>query len=348
MGGVVASSDGKLAAVGDAVVAPAASAAPSQCTPVASASAGGASDPAATPAHRSLQGALALFFSPQARGDLSASQAAGATGSPLPRRVSARGLLTSPLSRTRSRARLPPAEAAALLARLSIPALFAQKALCVLTRSPHAGFYRALLTHMYAAVAAVAPVPAAADAASGDGGTLRTWLPVAAPAEQLASRSLAGVTLPLPLAAYAQYVLSRRVPPPRPSYTLRLNLIPPAAAPASPGLRDHFAHPATLSRADARCLPDCGGDFAALLHCLSPANVVTAVHLLLLEQKVVMHCSRGAVLAPVAEALCALLFPLAWQFAYIPMCPASLLVRPLHCAVACRLAAHAVLLFGLR
>ena len=42
---------------------------------------------------------------------------------------------------------------------------------------------------------------------------------------------------------------------------------------------------------------------------------------MLLEQKIVLHSSRPALLTAVGEALRSILFPLQWQCTYIPMCP---------------------------
>ena len=45
------------------------------------------------------------------------------------------------------------------------------------------------------------------------------------------------------------------------------------------------------------------------------------MHLVLLEQKIVLHSTRPALLTSVGEALRSVLFPLQWQCTYIPMCP---------------------------
>ena len=58
-----------------------------------------------------------------------------------------------------------------------------------------------------------------------------------------------------------------------------------------------------------------------LLACLDPAHCATLLHLMLLEQKIVLHSSRPALLTAVGEALRSILFPLQWQCTYIPMCP---------------------------
>lgn len=58
-----------------------------------------------------------------------------------------------------------------------------------------------------------------------------------------------------------------------------------------------------------------------LLTCLSIEHCITLLHLVLLEQKIVLHSSRPALLTGVGEAIRSILFPLQWQCTYIPMCP---------------------------
>ena len=55
--------------------------------------------------------------------------------------------------------------------------------------------------------------------------------------------------------------------------------------------------------------------------CLDADSCVTLFHLMLLEQKIVLHSSRPALLTSMGEALRSLLFPLQWQCTYIPLCP---------------------------
>ena len=62
----------------------------------------------------------------------------------------------------------------------------------------------------------------------------------------------------------------------------------------------------------------------SLLVSLDVYNLLRLITLVLLEQKVVVHSSRPALLTAVGEAICSILFPLSWQCCYIPMCPLAL------------------------
>lgn len=62
-----------------------------------------------------------------------------------------------------------------------------------------------------------------------------------------------------------------------------------------------------------------------LARLLSAEHVLTALSLLLLEQKLVIVSAHDGLAAEVAEALRTLLFPFEWQFTYIPSCPVLLL-----------------------
>ena len=59
----------------------------------------------------------------------------------------------------------------------------------------------------------------------------------------------------------------------------------------------------------------------SLLASLDADNCVTLLSLLLLEQKLVLHSSRPALLTCMGEAMRSILFPFSWQCTYIPMCP---------------------------
>lgn len=58
-----------------------------------------------------------------------------------------------------------------------------------------------------------------------------------------------------------------------------------------------------------------------LLTCLDVDNCILLIQLVLLEQKIVLHSARPALLTSVGEALRSVLFPLQWKCTYIPMCP---------------------------
>lgn len=59
----------------------------------------------------------------------------------------------------------------------------------------------------------------------------------------------------------------------------------------------------------------------SLLSALDAENSALLLSVLLLEQRIVLHSSRPALLTCVGEALRSVLFPLSWQCTYIPMCP---------------------------
>jgi hypothetical protein len=65
---------------------------------------------------------------------------------------------------------------------------------------------------------------------------------------------------------------------------------------------------------------DCG-TFHLLFQYLSAENVVHVVEAILMEQRIVLMSENIRILAPIGEALLALIFPLQWQLIYIPMLP---------------------------
>ncbi|KAI6658512.1 hypothetical protein LOD99_15312 [Oopsacas minuta] len=58
--------------------------------------------------------------------------------------------------------------------------------------------------------------------------------------------------------------------------------------------------------------------FHTLLQCLNPKNIITLIHLVLLEQKIVLLSSVQSTLISVAESVQCLLYPFEWQTPYIP------------------------------
>ncbi|RLO11263.1 hypothetical protein DYB28_013878, partial [Aphanomyces astaci] len=66
-------------------------------------------------------------------------------------------------------------------------------------------------------------------------------------------------------------------------------------------------------------------NFRPLFQMLDLNNVLAVFTCLLLEQKVALCSKHLSVLTPIAESLQAVLFPLYWQGAYIPILPSSLL-----------------------
>ncbi|XP_056601825.1 DENN domain-containing protein 4C [Triplophysa dalaica] len=79
-----------------------------------------------------------------------------------------------------------------------------------------------------------------------------------------------------------------------------------------------------LSQPVCTPLPLSGADYSTLLMNLGPENCATLLHFVLLENKILLHSLRPAVLTGVAEAVVAMIFPFQWQCPYIPLCPLSL------------------------
>uniref|UniRef100_A0A8C5LT83 DENN domain containing 4C n=1 Tax=Leptobrachium leishanense TaxID=445787 RepID=A0A8C5LT83_9ANUR len=79
-----------------------------------------------------------------------------------------------------------------------------------------------------------------------------------------------------------------------------------------------------LSQPVATPLPLSGANFSILLSSLGPENCATLLLFVLLENKILLHSLRPAVLTGVAEAVVAMIFPFQWQCPYIPLCPLSL------------------------
>ncbi|XP_020038007.2 DENN domain-containing protein 4C isoform X3 [Castor canadensis] len=79
-----------------------------------------------------------------------------------------------------------------------------------------------------------------------------------------------------------------------------------------------------LSQPVSTPLPLSGANFSTLLMNLGPENCATLLLLVLLENKILLHSLRPAVLTGVAEAVVAMIFPFQWQCPYIPLCPLSL------------------------
>ncbi|XP_023571586.1 DENN domain-containing protein 4C isoform X2 [Octodon degus] len=79
-----------------------------------------------------------------------------------------------------------------------------------------------------------------------------------------------------------------------------------------------------LSQPVSTPLPLSGANFSTLLMNLGPENCATLLLLVLLENKILLHSLRPAVLTGVAEAVVAMIFPFQWECPYIPLCPLSL------------------------
>ncbi|XP_010629215.1 DENN domain-containing protein 4C isoform X2 [Fukomys damarensis] len=79
-----------------------------------------------------------------------------------------------------------------------------------------------------------------------------------------------------------------------------------------------------LSQPVSTPLPLSGANFSTLLMNLGPENCATLLLLVLLENKILLHSLRPAVLTGIAEAVVAMIFPFHWECPYIPLCPLSL------------------------
>lgn len=55
--------------------------------------------------------------------------------------------------------------------------------------------------------------------------------------------------------------------------------------------------------------------------CLSVDAVLTILNALILERKVILLSSHARLLTPVAQTLLSLMFPLEWQYSYVPVLP---------------------------
>ncbi|KAI3421289.1 hypothetical protein GPALN_014910 [Globodera pallida] len=70
--------------------------------------------------------------------------------------------------------------------------------------------------------------------------------------------------------------------------------------------------------------PLTGANFVETLKNLGTDNLLYAMLLTLLEQKLLVHSLRPWLLTCVSETLCALMFPFSWNLPYIPQCPLPL------------------------
>ncbi|KAK3096746.1 hypothetical protein FSP39_002860 [Pinctada imbricata] len=99
----------------------------------------------------------------------------------------------------------------------------------------------------------------------------------------------------------------------------------PYPSPQRPRILVQLNHDAiSLSMPEDSPLPHSGASFITMLKNLGPENCMSLLLYILLEQKILIHSLRPAVLTGVAEALATVIFPLQWQCAYIPLCPLGL------------------------
>jgi DENN domain-containing protein 5 len=81
----------------------------------------------------------------------------------------------------------------------------------------------------------------------------------------------------------------------------------------------------TISRPPSNQLPMIDFSFRPLFGCLSVDNILLVYSFLMNEHKVCFASDNISLLTPVQEALLALLFPLVWQGAYIPVLPSHMM-----------------------
>uniref|UniRef100_A0A4W3IL36 DENN domain containing 4C n=1 Tax=Callorhinchus milii TaxID=7868 RepID=A0A4W3IL36_CALMI len=67
-----------------------------------------------------------------------------------------------------------------------------------------------------------------------------------------------------------------------------------------------------------------GANFSTLLMNLGSENCAILLYFVLMENKILLHSLRPAVLTGVTEAVVTMIFPFHWQCPYIPLCPLSL------------------------
>ncbi|KJE89773.1 hypothetical protein, variant [Capsaspora owczarzaki ATCC 30864] len=83
--------------------------------------------------------------------------------------------------------------------------------------------------------------------------------------------------------------------------------------------------PIVFARPHANDFPFADFSILPLFFCLNLENVVRLFTLLLSETKIIFQSKHYALLNPIAEALCSLMFPFRWQYVFIPICPPVLL-----------------------
>uniref|UniRef100_A0A4W3INZ3 DENN domain containing 4C n=1 Tax=Callorhinchus milii TaxID=7868 RepID=A0A4W3INZ3_CALMI len=79
-----------------------------------------------------------------------------------------------------------------------------------------------------------------------------------------------------------------------------------------------------LSQPVSTPLPLSGANFSTLLMNLGSENCAILLYFVLMENKILLHSLRPAVLTGVTEAVVTMIFPFHWQCPYIPLCPLSL------------------------
>jgi hypothetical protein len=87
----------------------------------------------------------------------------------------------------------------------------------------------------------------------------------------------------------------------------------------------HHSSPYRFALSGASDLPSCSFGLELLFRCLGPAGVVTLYAASLQESRILLHSTNMSILSPVAEGMFALMYPLQWPYAYVPVLPRILL-----------------------
>ena len=95
--------------------------------------------------------------------------------------------------------------------------------------------------------------------------------------------------------------------------------------PGHPFVDYRLGHNSIILQQYSHCyVPPKDFSFLPLFENLSIENVVTLFSHILAERKIVLYSNNYSILCPIAEALRNLMFPLQWQFAFIPVLPSKL------------------------
>lgn len=96
----------------------------------------------------------------------------------------------------------------------------------------------------------------------------------------------------------------------------------PSSLPLFPAVDEHRCIPTDSMQA---LFPPVAYTLAPLFALFNVREIIDIVALTLLEYRIVIHSTNMAVLCPVAEAICTLLYPFRWQHPYVPVLPRYLL-----------------------
>ncbi|PIK51113.1 putative C-myc promoter-binding protein [Apostichopus japonicus] len=96
----------------------------------------------------------------------------------------------------------------------------------------------------------------------------------------------------------------------------------PFPTPQRPRIFMQLGHSSlVLAQPQTSPLPLSGASYCALLQNLGPETCLNLLTYVLLENKILLHSLRPALLTAVAEAVSSMIFPFVWQCPYVPLCP---------------------------